>query len=354
MLYKNIRNTLCIMLAAVVLTGCNTEDSGSNVDITKEHIESTKNKTENKQQLKTYNGTKNISFVSNKHIKFWDAIAVNNIDNNYNKTKIKKGNIRLRIKANKDYIEEWLSELEETYETLRKIIPEDYEDDLNKQYDKFMDYYENTDKLYTYVLDVDDEYESKVDGYYKARQYYALADDVRTYTTLLKEYIYLLNLDVKFYTDDSKKKILKATYIDNSPNITYSIITDIKFRDIINDEYKNKVRCNIKGLDNKKAIKKSKIYTKYWKNEVDDNYDILKDTLKGEHKDIIKAQKKSYIAYVESSTKLQKYILHKSKFYKNLYKENVSVENNIYKGKKMMKYNILLREYYYAISGKIN
>ena len=44
MLYKNIRKVLCIMMAAVSLTGCNANDSTSNVDITSEQIENTNDK----------------------------------------------------------------------------------------------------------------------------------------------------------------------------------------------------------------------------------------------------------------------------------------------------------------------
>ena len=79
----------------------------------------------------------------------------------------------------------------------------------------------------------------------------------------------------------------------------------------------------------------------------------MEDKLEGEHKDIIKDQKKAYLKYIDATNKMHNNIIHSSKLYKNLYKENVKVENGLYKGSKLMKYNILLLEYYYAIEGKV-
>ena len=60
--------------------------------------------------------------------------------------------------------------------------------------------YDNTEKIYTFILDVDDEYEGKVDGNYKIGQYFALADEAREYMTnfIDKSVSKVTKLDGKF------------------------------------------------------------------------------------------------------------------------------------------------------------
>jgi len=334
-LNRRIAKSLVICMMAAVLTGCNEDNDINNADVTQEV--KTKESKEIKQKLTTSNGSKHISFISQKHIKFWDAIVLNYIDKEYNATTIKKGNIRLYTKANKDYAQKWFEELEASYKVLKEILTGKDEDVLETQYEEFKKYYDNTDKMYTYVLSIDDEYDSKVDGNYKIRQYYALADDVRSYTILLKEYIYMLKGNIEFYTEDkdNKKKDDKSgdkiVYADNSLAMTYSIVTDMKFRDVVSDRYEKKAKCSIKGLDNKKALKKATNYKKYWNEEKQDNYDVLKEYLKGEHKDILKDQDNAFIDFVDASIKLHGRLLLDTKIYTSLYKNNIKVENQLYK-----------------------
>ena len=84
------------------------------------------------------------------------------------------------------------------------------------------------------------------------------------------------------------------------------------------------------------------------------NYDNLEKELKGEHKDILKKQEEAYNKFLSQTTKVNSIVLKGSKIYKKLYKEDVVVENVMYKGKETMNYNILLVEYYYAIKGKVS
>ena len=273
---KNKIISLGLVFIMIILTACGnkTEDSnlggnrGNNVEVKEEQKILT-------QTLKTTKATTKITYVSTKYDKFWKAIDNNFIDNEYNKTCIEKGNIRLWIKANKNYANSWNKELEETYTRLKDVMSKDDIDSLDKQYNEFKNYYDNTEKIYTFVLDIDDEYEGKVDGNYKIRQYFALADEVRKYTILLKEYIFLLKGEVEFYSNYDDVKISSndsnEDYKTNGVAINFAITNDTKVKDIVTDTYSKKVKCNIKKLNEEKAKKKVRDYCKYWEKEVKSN-----------------------------------------------------------------------------------
>lgn len=355
---KAKRISICLVVAMVLLVACNNNETQDNLEGNKgKNVEVSDNQKVLLQKLITTKATSKINFVGTKYDKFWQAIDNNFIDTEYNKTCIEKGNIRLWIKANKNYASKWIKELDETYTVLSDILQKDDREKLEKQYNEFKEYYDNTEKIYTFILDVDDEYEGKVDGNYKIRQYFALADEAREYTILLKEYIYLLKNKVEFYTmeEDSKVSDNKVEkYKKNTPDINFAITTDVKAKDIIMDTYSKKAKCSIKKLNEEKARKKVANYYKYWQKEVKSNFDNLEKELKGEHKDILKKQEEAYNKFLSQTTKVNSMVLKGSKIYKKLYKEDVVVENVMYKGKETMNYNILLVEYYYAIKGKVS
>lgn len=307
------------------------------------------------EKLSTSSATGKIKLVDKKYSEFWDSINSNYIDNKYNNTKIIKNNVRLGKKANVKYAEAWLSELEATYKYICDHADKDLVESVESQYKNFNEYYEVTKSLYSGVITVKNNYDSNIDGNNMIKQFYALADDVREYTILLKEYIYLKSGKVEFYTEDSKKgEIKKTEYVTNNNKINLLISKDVVLKDIINDNYSKKINCSLKNINEEKANSKAKKYVKYWKEEINANYDRLADEFNNEDREILKEQRESYIDFISDSVTVNKKILLDTDRFTPKYKDSVKVENTLYKGKAYIKYNTLLVEYYYLLTEKID
>ena len=309
----------------------------------------------NTEKLSTSSATDKIKLVDKKYSEFWDSINSNYIDKEYNNTKIIKNNVRLGKKANVEYAEDWLGELEATYGYIHDHADMDLVKSVESQYKNFNEYYEATKSLYSGVITIKNNYDSNIDGNNMVEQFYALADDVREYTVLLKEYIYLKSGKVEFYTEDGKNgEIKKSKYITNNNKINLLISKDAVLKDIINDNYSKKINCSLKKINEKKANSKAKKYMKYWKEELDANYDKLADEFNDDDRDILKEQREAYIDFVSDSIIVNKKILLDTDRFKPKYKDSLKVENNLYKGKEYIKYNTLLVEYYYLLTDKID
>lgn len=306
------------------------------------------------QKLSTTSATKKIHFVDKKYTKFWDIIKYNSIDTEYNNTRIKKNNIRLSKKANMKYAEEWLDELDKTYKHICKEVNEDVADVIEKQYKAFLKYYDASKALYLGVIAVNNNYDAIIDGNDSVKQFYSLADEVRDYTILLKEYIFIKTGEIEFYKNKSEVKTNKNKYSDNNNEISLSIVDNDRVKDILTDYYSNKINCSTKKLNVKKAEDKTKGYSKYWKEELDNNYDNIKKVLNEEDRKMLRDQKDAYMDFVSKTLSLNKEFLGKTKRYTKRYKNSFKVDNNLYKGAVYSKYNVLLVEYYYMVTQKID
>lgn len=305
------------------------------------------------QKLSTTSATSKIQFVDKKYTEFWDTIKYNNIDKEYNNTRVKKNNIRLTKKANIKYADNWLDELDKTYKYMCEGADKDLLNVLEKQYKSFMKYYDASKSLYLGVITVNNNYDAVIDGKDSVKQFYSLADEVRAYTIMLKEYIFIKTGKVEFYTEKTDTKKQENKYSNNANKIIVSVVSDTRFKDILNDHYNNKLNCSLKKLNEKKAVEKTKNYSKYWKDEINNNYNELKDIFNNEDKEMLKEQKDAYMEFVSKSLALNKKYMEKSKRYTKKYKDSFKVDNNLYRGRAYIKYNTLLMEYYYMITEKI-
>ena len=71
-------------------------------------------------------------------------------------------------------------------------------------------------------------------------------------------------------------------------------------------------------------------------------------------REVIKKQRKSYMDFVSDSIAVNKKILLDTDRFTPKYKDSLTIENNLYKGKEYIKYNTLLVEYYYLLTDKID
>lgn len=305
------------------------------------------------KEIKTTSATEKIRFVDKDNKNFWNAIKYNYIDNEYNKTRIKIDNIRIYRKSNLKYADQWIEELSKTYKYITSEIYEDLEEDFEEQYKEFMDYYDSSRAIYTGILVPKNNYNGIIDGYDSVRQFYVLADEVREYTILLKEYIYIKTGEVEFYSDE-KVKVKSDKYKKISRTVKPLIVDNEQFRDIIVDYYKKNVNCIVDDLTRTKAEEKADRYRDFWIVEFDNHYVKVKEILNKEDKKILDSQKESYSKYIKASRKIQKKVLQDSKAIDFSYNKNVDIENVIFHGQAYMKYNILMMEYYYLLTEKID
>ena len=306
------------------------------------------------EKLSTSSATDKIKLVDKKYSNFWDSINSNYIDDEYNNTKIIKDNVRLGKKANVKYAEAWLSELEATYKYICEHADKDLVKSVESQYKEFTKYYEASKSLYAGVITVKNNYAAEIDGNNVIKQFYALADDVREYTVLLKEYIYLISGKVEFYTEDKASEIKTTKYTTENNKINLLISKDAILKDILNDNYSKKINCSLNKTSEKIANTKTKKYVKYWKEELDNNYEKLAKEFNTDDRELLKEQRDAYIDYISESIAINKKILMDTGRFKTKYKESIKAENNLYKGKGYMKYNTLLVEYYYVLTDKID
>lgn len=307
------------------------------------------------QRLSTTQAIGKITFIDVKYKDFWNTVNDNYIDTEYCNTKVRKGNIRLLCKANQDYALKWLDELDKTYNELADILDEEVEDKLLSQYNAFKDYYNQTEKIGEDIINNGQEYSGHLDGFYRVRHYYYLADMARSYTILLKEYIYMQTKSVRFYYTNDEDEEVKANkkFSSNSININFTLVNDEKFRDIVKDKYDGKINCSIKKLEKKEAEKKTNKYSDYWYEQVNKNMDKLSEELSKEHIKLFEKQLEAHNLFVKTSTDIQHVLLLKTETHKLKYKDATRVDNNYFRMKWNVNYNTLLLEYCYSIVGKL-
>lgn len=360
MQFKKYYVIIPMLLIIVVLIACSKKDAEVVVNsYVKADTKSKKDGLSNDyfnpehKKINTTSATDKIRFVDKENKDFWNAIKYNYIDSEYNNTKIKIDNIRIYKKVNIKYADQWVEELSKTYKYITTEVCEDLDAEIEAQYKGFMDYYDSSRAMYFGILVPKNNYNGKIDGFDSVRQFYALAEDVREYTILLKEYIYIETGKVEFYSDEDIK-VESDRHKNVKKTIKPLIVDDEQFADIIIDNYNNNISCEINDLTRTKASKKADQYRDFWLKEFDTNYKKLEDVFNKEDRKILKIQKDGYSKYVKASRKIQKKILEDSNVIDLNYNKNIDIENVIFHGQAYMRYNTLMMEYYYLLTEKID